>query len=68
VFLDPSRLDRVDSHRPYGEERRLTMGAIEHRIYVVAYTRRHAVIRMISARKANARETTQYHTLSAGPD
>ncbi len=65
VFLDPHRLDRADVRQAYGEERRVTLGMIEGRVFVVAYTPRGAVIRLISARKANAREQRQYHTLSA---
>jgi uncharacterized DUF497 family protein len=65
VFLDPARLDHVDTRQPYGEERRVTMGTIEDRVYVVAYTRRRSIIRLFSARKANAREIKRYHTLSA---
>jgi uncharacterized DUF497 family protein len=44
VFLDPARLDRVDTRQRYGEERRVTMGKIEDRVYVVAYTRRRSSI------------------------
>jgi uncharacterized DUF497 family protein len=65
VFLDRRRQDGVDTRRTYGEERRTTIGIIEGRVYVVAYTRRRAAIRLISARKANARETQKYHTFSA---
>ena len=65
VFLDPRRQDGVDKRHRYGEERRITVGVIEGRVYVVAYTRRRAAIRLISARKANARETQKYHTFSA---
>ena len=64
VFLDPARLDHVDRRQPYREERRVIMGTIEDRVYVVAYTRRRSIIRLISARKANAREIKRYHTLS----
>jgi uncharacterized protein len=65
VFLDPHRLDQVDTRRTYGEERRITLGTIEGRVFVVAYTSRGPVVRLISARKANAREQRQYRTLSA---
>jgi uncharacterized protein len=70
VFLDPSRLDREDTRKDYGEERRITTGVIEGRVFIVAYTHRRRVIRqpvirLISARKANVRETKQYQTLSA---
>jgi uncharacterized protein len=52
VFLDPHRLD--------SEERRLVLGKIEGRLFVVAYTPRGKGIRLISARKANEREQRQY--------
>ena len=60
VFLDPQRVDAVDDRRDYGEQRRLTLGKIEGRLYVVAYTSRSQVIRLISARKANERERRQH--------
>jgi uncharacterized DUF497 family protein len=64
VFLDPHRLDSQDN-RHYGEERRLTLGKIEGRLFAVAYTPRGTVLRLISARKANAREQRKYNeTLS----
>jgi len=65
VFLDLCRQDGVDRRHHYGEERRITIGSIEGRVYVVAYTRHRAAIRLISARKANDRETHKYHTFSA---
>ena len=65
VFLDSHRQDHVDRRHTYGEERRITIGNIDGRVYVVAYTHRRAAIRLISARKANARETQTYHTVSA---
>ena len=60
VFLDPNRLDAEDDRRDYGEERRVTLGAIEGRLFVVAYTLRGTIIRLISARKANERERRRY--------
>jgi uncharacterized DUF497 family protein len=60
VFLDPHRLDSEDIRRNYGEERRLTLGEIERRLFVVAYTLRGNVVRLISARKANEREQRKY--------
>jgi uncharacterized DUF497 family protein len=65
VFLDQRRQDGVDRRHTYGEERRITIGSIEGGVYVVAYTRRRAAIRLISARKANAREIQKYRTFSA---
>ena len=60
VFLDPNRLDAEDKRHDYSEERRLILGKIEGRLYVVAYTPRGEVVRLISARKANEREQRQY--------
>jgi uncharacterized DUF497 family protein len=65
VFLDERRQEGVDTRHRYGEERLITVGSIEERVYVVAYTRRRAAIRLISARKANARETQKYQAFSA---
>jgi hypothetical protein len=61
VFLDPARRDAADTRRDYGELRRIALGEIEGRLFVVAYTFRGKVIRLISARKANERERRKYH-------
>ena len=61
VFLDPHRLDSEDTRRDYSEERWLTLGKIEGRLFAVAYTPRGTAIRLISARKANEREQRKYH-------
>ena len=60
IFLDERRLDTVDDRHEYGEARRLTLGRIEERVFVVVYTVRADVIRLISARKANSREVKHY--------
>ena len=66
VFLDPHRLDGGDTRRDYSEQRWLTLGKIEGRLFAVAYTPRGKVIRLISARKANEREQRKYdETLSS---
>jgi uncharacterized protein len=66
VFLDLHRMDIEDARRDYGEERRITLGAIEGRLFAVAYTLRGKIVRLISARKANERERRNYdETLSA---
>ena len=63
VFLDTRRLDAADKRKDYGEERRVVVGTIEDRIWVVVYTWRADAIRLISARKANEREQKRYHAL-----
>jgi uncharacterized DUF497 family protein len=46
----------VDDRRDYGEKRYRALGAVAGRFYVIVFTRRGEHIRIISARKANARE------------
>ena len=60
VFPDPDRLDSEDIRRDYSEERWLSLGKIEGRLFAVAFTPRGAGIRLISARKANEREQRKY--------
>ena len=64
VFLDGGRVDMVDDREDYGEVRWLTLGWAGPTLLVVAYTLRGAggdIIRIISARKANAGERAYYH-------
>jgi uncharacterized DUF497 family protein len=60
AFFDPNRMIQADTRHSYGEERYQLMGKIEQRVFVVVYTLRRDVIRIISARKANQRETKRY--------
>jgi uncharacterized protein len=49
-----------DVRRDYGEVRFRLYGRVAARLFVIAYTRREAATRIISARKANARERERY--------
>ena len=60
AFFNPHRLIQADTRHSYGEERYRLMGKIEQRLFVVVYTPRRGVIRIISARKANQREVKHY--------
>ena len=46
----------------YGEERLESIGHIGERLYVLIYTPRGGSRRLISLRKANAREVERWHT------
>ena len=59
--MDPRSLDVVDDRFNYGETGTNCLGEIEGRVYVVAITWRGADRRIISARKANARERKTYY-------
>jgi uncharacterized DUF497 family protein len=60
VFLDPLRVDFDATLPGQGESRRKVVGKIEGLIFTAVYTERGQVIRLISARRANARECKAY--------
>ena len=65
AFFDPQRLVRADLRHSYGEDRFQMIGRINNRVFVIVYTPRAHVVRIISARKANAREVKQYENSSS---
>jgi uncharacterized DUF497 family protein len=60
AFFDPERVIGIDDRVDYGEQRYRLMGRIQGRLFVLVYTLRNGVIRIISARKANQREIKRY--------
>ena len=63
VFLDPNRMETFDGREAYGEDRWKTVGVVSVALLAVVYTVRAKdgeTIRLISARKADAYERTQY--------
>ena len=63
VFLDPHRIETFDDRETYGEDRWKTVGLVGPALLAVVYTVRDKdgnLIRLISARKADAHERTQY--------
>lgn len=60
AFEDKNRLTVIDNRSDYGEVRYITLARIEKRVYVLVYTLRSSVIRLISARKANSKEVQRY--------
>ena len=66
VFLDPNRIETFDGRDAYGEDRWKTVGLVEPALLAVLYTIRgnnSEVIRLISARKADAHERAQYREI-----
>lgn len=61
VIADGNRLDVLDVRLPYAEERFVSYGMVEGRVWVCVFTPRGEVHRIISVRKANERETRRYH-------
>lgn len=60
AFIDPARTVKPDDRYDYGEIRMILYGRVAGRLFVIVYTPRGAVIRVISARKANERENKRY--------
>ena len=60
AFFDPQRIVVQDRRRDYGEDRYRLIGMIDGRAYVVVYTMRNSTVRIISTRKANPKEVTDY--------
>lgn len=59
-MFDGHLIENVDERRNYRETRIRGLGEIDGRVYVVVYTLRGNNRRIISARKANGRETRTY--------
>jgi uncharacterized protein len=60
-LFDGPTLETVDDRKDYGETRINALGEIDGRVFIVTYTWRGANRRIISARKADAREQRTYH-------
>ncbi|MDR1709924.1 MAG: BrnT family toxin [Candidatus Accumulibacter sp.] len=61
VFHDDERIETYDRREDYGEDRWATIGRASSALLYVVYTVRDGeIIRIISARKANASEQKQY--------
>jgi uncharacterized protein len=60
AFFDPHHRVTPDTRRAYGEDRFQLVGKIDGRVFVLAFTLRAGVVRIISARKANAREVLSH--------
>jgi uncharacterized DUF497 family protein len=60
AFVDVMRVDLDASGLADAEERRKVIGMINGRLFTVVYTRRLGMIRIISARRSNAKESRAY--------
>lgn len=59
---DPFVVDWLDDRENYGEDRFLSLGMVEGRLLVVAYTMPDEnTVRIISARRARPNEKRRYH-------
>lgn len=59
VFSEPT-VSFLDDRFNYGETRFITLGKLAERVVVLVHTERESVIRIISMRKANAKEQEIY--------
>jgi len=51
----------------YGETRFTAFGRIEERLFVLVFTKRNNIVRIIGLRKANQREVAKYEKTKTGP-
>lgn len=51
-----------DLRRDYGERRYIALGMLDGRVHMLVFCEAHEGIRVISFRKANAREVKRYET------
>jgi uncharacterized DUF497 family protein len=65
--FDSVHRTRLDDRRDYGEERYITAGLLDGRIVVIVWTPRGRARRVISMRKANAREVKALAPFLEGP-
>ena len=66
VVLDSQRIETIDDRENYGEDRWKTVGLVAPAVLAVVYTVRGKdgnLIRLISARKADAHERAQYRAV-----
>jgi hypothetical protein len=61
-LFEGALVEVIDDRFDYGETRIKCFGELNGRVYVVVYTWRDENRRIISARKANAREQRAYYT------
>jgi hypothetical protein len=60
-LADINRLDVLDVRFAYAEERIVSYGVVNKRIWVCVFIPRGGTYYVISVRKANDRETQRYH-------
>ena len=60
-IFDGDVLEWEDTRRDYSERRVVAIGEVDKEVYVVVYTPRGEVRRIISARPASRRERNAYH-------
>jgi uncharacterized DUF497 family protein len=65
LVLADTPLILEDARRDYGEQRCLALGELHGMLFAVAFTLRDGTFRIISARRASARERRYYETRSA---
>lgn len=59
-FEFDTALVSIDLRYRYGEARYVALGYVKERLHVLVFTKRGAVVRVISLRKANRREEKTY--------
>jgi uncharacterized protein len=61
LMFEGSTVEDIDDREDYGEERIVAFGQVSGSVYRVVYTWRGAVIRIVSAQKANKHDSKRYY-------
>jgi uncharacterized DUF497 family protein len=61
-ILGGNQKTRQDDRKDYGEVRNITVGFLDGRMVVLVWTQRGAAVRVISLRRANAREQEAFYS------
>lgn len=60
AVVEAARATFLDQRFDYGEDRFVSFGYVDGRLYVAVWTERDGAVRAISVRKANAKEQERY--------
>jgi uncharacterized protein len=66
LIFDGPVLTRIDDREDYGERRLISLGMVDDEFFVVVYTERQGVTRLITAWKGGRRDRAQYEESITG--
>ncbi|MCY0092757.1 BrnT family toxin [Hoeflea ulvae] len=60
LIFENEVLEKEDTREDYGERRLIALGMVDNQIYIVVYTKRDAIYRLITAWKGGRRDREEY--------
>ena len=65
LIFENDVLEKEDTRRDYGEKRMIALGMADGEVYIVVYTRRDHVYRLITAWKGGQRDRVEYEKIKS---